>query len=155
MLFNATFNSISVISWLSVLLVEETCSTWRNHRKSHWQTLCIEYTSQWVGFELTTLVVIGTDCTDSCKSNYHTKTTTTAPKYNIIIIIQTINTTDHRISYMYYLIYMYYDVSEWLMFSANSAISQLYHGENKFIFNEMMIVYCETYIELSCNTLID
>jgi len=23
------------------------------------------------GFELTTLVVIGTDCTGSCKSNYH------------------------------------------------------------------------------------
>jgi len=25
-----------------------------------------------MGFELTTLVVIGTDCTGSCKSNYHT-----------------------------------------------------------------------------------
>ena len=32
------------------------------------------------GFELTTLVVIGTDCTGSCKSNYHTITTTTAPE---------------------------------------------------------------------------
>jgi len=32
------------------------------------------------GFELTTLVVIGTDCTGSCKSNcYHTITTMTAP----------------------------------------------------------------------------
>jgi len=30
------------------------------------------------GFELTTLVVIGTDCTGSCTSNYHTITTTTA-----------------------------------------------------------------------------
>jgi hypothetical protein len=30
------------------------------------------------GFELTTLVVPGTDCTCSCKSNYHTITTTTA-----------------------------------------------------------------------------
>ena len=30
---------------------------------------CIEYTSLWAGFELTTLVVIGTDCT-SCKSSY-------------------------------------------------------------------------------------
>ena len=30
-------------------------------------------------FELTTLVVIGTDYTDSCKSNYHTITTTMAP----------------------------------------------------------------------------
>ena len=33
----------------------------------------------WAGFELTTLVVIGTDCigTCSCKSNYHTITATT------------------------------------------------------------------------------
>jgi hypothetical protein len=30
------------------------------------------------GFELTTLVVIGTDCTGSCKSNYHAIMTTTA-----------------------------------------------------------------------------
>jgi hypothetical protein len=33
----------------------------------------------WTGFELTTLVVIGTDCIGSCKSNYHTITTTMAP----------------------------------------------------------------------------
>ena len=30
----------------------------------------------WAGFELTTLVVIGTDCTCSCKSNFHTMTAT-------------------------------------------------------------------------------
>jgi len=41
-----------------------------------------------VGFELTTLVVIGTDCIGSYKSNYHTITTTMAPNadwkvYNI------------------------------------------------------------------------
>jgi hypothetical protein len=30
-------------------------------------------------------------------------------------------------------------VSEWLLFNANSAIFQLYHGENKLIFNEIMI----------------
>ena len=36
------------------------------------------YTSPWSGFELTTSVVIGTDCIEcSCKSNYHTITTTT------------------------------------------------------------------------------
>jgi len=40
--------------------------------------LCIEYTSTWTGFELTTLVVIGTDCTCSCKSNYNRITMTTA-----------------------------------------------------------------------------
>ena len=33
------------------------------------------------GFELTTLVVLGTDCIGSCKSNYHTTTTTTAHNY--------------------------------------------------------------------------
>jgi hypothetical protein len=30
-------------------------------------------------------------------------------------------------------------VSEWLLFSGNSAIFQVYHGENKLIFNEMMM----------------
>ena len=38
----------------------------------------------WAGFELTTLVVIGTDCIGSCKSNYHTITTTMAPMWNIV-----------------------------------------------------------------------
>ena len=33
----------------------------------------------WVGFELTTLVVIGTDCTISWKANYPTITTTMVP----------------------------------------------------------------------------
>ena len=37
------------------------------------------YTSLWSRFELTTSVVIGTDCIGSLKSNYHTITTTTAP----------------------------------------------------------------------------
>ena len=36
-------------------------------------------TSPSMGLELLTLVVIGTDYTCSCKSNYHTITTTTAP----------------------------------------------------------------------------
>ena len=40
---------------------------------------CIQYTSPWIKFELTTLVVIGTDCTSNCKSNYHMITTMTAP----------------------------------------------------------------------------
>ena len=37
------------------------------------------YTSTWAGFERTTLVVIGTDCIGSCKSNYHAITTTRVP----------------------------------------------------------------------------
>jgi hypothetical protein len=32
----------------------------------------------WAGFKLTTLVVIGTNCIGSCKSNYHKIMTTTA-----------------------------------------------------------------------------
>jgi len=35
---------------------------------------CIEHTLSWAGFELTTLLVIGTDCIGSCKSNYWTIT---------------------------------------------------------------------------------
>jgi len=30
-------------------------------------------------------------------------------------------------------------VSEWLLFNANPAMLQLYHGENKLILNEMMM----------------
>ena len=39
--FNATFNNISVISWQSALLVEETRVLRENHRPAtnHWQTL--------------------------------------------------------------------------------------------------------------------
>ena len=40
----------------------------------------------WAGFQLTPLVMIGTDCIDSCKSNYHMTTTTTAPRLSIITI---------------------------------------------------------------------
>jgi hypothetical protein len=32
MVFNATFNNISVISWLQVLLVEETCVPGEKHQ---------------------------------------------------------------------------------------------------------------------------
>ena len=41
----------------------------------------------WAGMELKMLVVIGTDCIGSCKSNYHTITTTVAPKLRRIKIL--------------------------------------------------------------------
>ena len=54
----------------------------------------------WVGFKLTTLLVMGIDCTGSFKSNYHTIMTMTAPaslcglimvdRYGYIIITQTL-----------------------------------------------------------------
>jgi hypothetical protein len=78
MVCNASFNNISVISWRSVLLVDKTELPGENLRPavSHWQFVshCIEYNS----LEFTMLVVIGTDYIKSCKSNYHTITTTTA-----------------------------------------------------------------------------
>ena len=85
MVFYAIFNNISVISWQSVLLVEETRVPEENHRSvaSHWQTLShnvVSSTPAWAGFKLTTLVVIGTDLhtIGIYKSSYHTITTTTA-----------------------------------------------------------------------------
>jgi hypothetical protein len=85
MMFNATFNNITVISWWLVLLKEEIGLPGENHRPdaSHWQTLSHNVVSSThrheQGSNSLTLVVIGIDCTGSCKSNYHTITTTTAP----------------------------------------------------------------------------
>jgi hypothetical protein len=98
MVFNASFNNISAISWWSVLLVEETRVPRENHwpAASHWQTLshCILSSTPCHerGFELITLV-IGTGCTGSCKSNYHTIMTTTVPydSGHLVFLFNTIN----------------------------------------------------------------
>jgi len=56
MVFNATFNNISVISWRSVLLVEETRGPGENHRPvaSQWQTSSHNFVSStlWERFKL-------------------------------------------------------------------------------------------------------
>ena len=82
MVFNATFNNISVISRRSALLVETTDLSQVADKLYH----IMLYTSPWSRFELTTSVVICTDCIGSSKSNYHTITTTTAPVHLYILM---------------------------------------------------------------------
>jgi hypothetical protein len=84
MVFNATFNNISAISWQSVLLVEETRVPEENHRSatSQWQTLShnvVSSTSLPSGILTHNVMVIDTDCKGSHKSNYHTIMITTTP----------------------------------------------------------------------------
>jgi hypothetical protein len=89
MVLNTTFNNISGILWWSVLLEEETEVPVENHDLPQVTDKLCHITLYgvhlaWAGFELTTLVVIGTDCIGSCNSNYHTITATTTPlKSNI------------------------------------------------------------------------
>ena len=77
MVLNATFNTISVISWRSVLLVEETGVSGENRQPDagHWQTLSHYVVSNTPlheqNSELTTLMVIGTDYIGSCKCSWY------------------------------------------------------------------------------------
>ena len=75
MLANTTFNNISIILWWAVLLVEETTDL--PHVTDKLYHIVVSSTPHHDrGSNLTTLVVIDTDCTGSCKSNYHMITTT-------------------------------------------------------------------------------
>ena len=74
-------------------MAEETL---QNHRPDLPQVTAKLYhimlhTSPWAGFELTTSVVIDTDCIGSCKSNYHTITATTNPVY-VYLFVSVCNT---------------------------------------------------------------
>ena len=61
MVFNSTFSNISVITWRSVLLVEENGVPGENHPLTFDHIMLYQLHLTRVGFELTTLVVIGTD----------------------------------------------------------------------------------------------
>jgi hypothetical protein len=68
MVLNITFKNIAVLSamsWISVLLVEETAVPGENHRSVAYHIMLYRVHLAWVGFDLTTLVVIDTDYTGS------------------------------------------------------------------------------------------
>ena len=68
MVFNSTFNNILVISWRSVLLVDETgghleeTTDLSKVTGKLYHVMLYQAQLACAGFELTMLVVIGTDC---------------------------------------------------------------------------------------------
>jgi hypothetical protein len=78
-LFNTTFNNISVILWRSVLLMKETR---------------VPLTCD--GFELANLVVIVTESMGSYKSSYHTITTTTSISLEIRVSLARYNDVNSK-----------------------------------------------------------
>ena len=111
MVFNVTFNNFQL-----------NCSGQFYWRKSG----CTEKTTDklypvmlylvhlaWAGFELTTSLVIGTDCKDSCKSNYHISQDHDQDKETMIISIDPFGShSDHCIT----IFSISYSQSIWLTF---------------------------------------
>jgi len=86
MAFNATFYNISVISWQSVLLVEETTEYPEKTTDQLYYIMLYQVHLAMSRIGTPTLLVLGTDCIGSCKSNYHRIKTTTAPSFIGIIL---------------------------------------------------------------------
>ena len=79
----------------------------------------------WTGFEITTLVVIGTDCTGSCKSNYHTIMTTIAPTDIVFLYIKCLDI----ITFLFNvgLTWHYYEMNEMVKFVAGYIFCRSWH----------------------------
>ena len=91
MVLNTTFNNISVISWWSVLLVEEIGVSRETNDLSEVNDKLLSHNVVssrpcLSGVRTHNVRVIGTDFIGSHKSNYHTITTTTVPCYFYIFL---------------------------------------------------------------------
>jgi hypothetical protein len=76
---NATFNNISVISWRCFIGGNQRKPPTCRNSLTNYHIMLYRLHLGCARFELTTLVMTGSNCIGSCKSNNHT--TTTAPDY--------------------------------------------------------------------------
>ena len=132
MVINATLNNILVISWRSVLLVEEAIDLSQVTDKLYHIMLYFA----WTRFELATLVVIDSDCIGSYKSKYHTSTTTTAP---LLIFLRR---GDARLQYLKYLFILKWYIQFWLVCNAMNFYTIVLYFNNIYIRSLLLFECC-------------